>query len=104
MQIFTHQTCKHYHGPILVLLTWQPIAYSKYVLTLLNFLSTCLHQYTGAFDTVPPVYWWCAMQLHPYIAVQPVCKEEMQTGSTNNPISRIFLMLAAPIKFSVQDG
>ncbi len=31
----------------------------------LKFLSICFHQYIGAADTVPPVYWCCAMQLHP---------------------------------------
>jgi hypothetical protein len=42
-------------------------------------LSICYHQYIGAADTVPPI------------------GKELQTGSTNNHISRIFFMLAAPI-------
>jgi hypothetical protein len=30
-----------------------------------KFLNICFHQYIGVADTVPPVYWCCAMQLHP---------------------------------------
>jgi hypothetical protein len=61
-----------------VLITWQHIAYSK-KLTILKIFSLCYHQYIGAADTVPPI------------------GKELQTGSTNNHISRIFFMLAAPI-------
>jgi hypothetical protein len=48
-------------------------------LTTFSFLSICNNQYIGAADTVPPI------------------GKELQTGSTNNHISRIFFMLAAPI-------
>jgi hypothetical protein len=48
-------------------------------LTIFPFLSIVTTNIIGAVDTVPPI------------------GKELQTGSTNNHISRIFLILAAPI-------
>jgi hypothetical protein len=49
------------------------------VLTFFKFLSICYHQYIGGNMSVPPI------------------GKELQTGSTKNLFSQIFLVLAAPI-------